>query len=383
MSGGRFAYEGLPSRVRFGPGRLAELGEEVEHLGARRVLLIAGRAQREHADRAAAGLGALLADRIDGVRPHVPLPVAEAARARAREAQGRLPGRPGRRLGGGSGQGGRAHPAPAHRGGPHHLRRLGDDARVGAERGRAQGHRPRPGRAAAQRDLRPRAVALASGRDERSQRHERDRPLRGGVLDRASQSADRRGRRGGHPHAVRRPALASWPSPMALEGRSEALAGAWLAGTRAGRGRAPRCTTRSATSSAAWGFPTPRCTRSSFPTSPPSTARRRPAALDRIARALGAADAVAGLRELAGEPRGPAQPGGRRTAPRARRGGGAAWRRSADPDAPSRGRRGGPRHRGSGRRPGRPPRLDSGVRHAKPWLSHMRALCERGSAWVM
>ena len=35
-----FVHDALPMRVVFGPGRLAELGEEVERLGLRRVLVL-------------------------------------------------------------------------------------------------------------------------------------------------------------------------------------------------------------------------------------------------------------------------------------------------------------------------------------------------------
>ena len=40
MSVAPFTYESLPSRVVFGVGRLAEVGEEVGRLGAGRVLLV-------------------------------------------------------------------------------------------------------------------------------------------------------------------------------------------------------------------------------------------------------------------------------------------------------------------------------------------------------
>ena len=61
-----------------------------------------------------------------------------------------------------------------------------------------------------------------------------------------------------------------------------------------------RCTTSSATCSAAVSIcPTPRCTRSCCRTRPRTTARAAPAAMARIARALGAEDAAGGLFDLA------------------------------------------------------------------------------------
>ena len=76
-----FTYDALPGRVVFGPGASRKrLAEEVDRLGAERVLLIATEQERELAEE----LSAPLADRVvsvfTGVRPHVPVEVAVAAR---------------------------------------------------------------------------------------------------------------------------------------------------------------------------------------------------------------------------------------------------------------------------------------------------------------
>lgn len=78
-----FIYQGMPSRVVFGAGSLASLGEEIERLGARRALILTTPEQQAQGERVAELLGA----RSAGVYPqavmHVPLEVARAARAEA------------------------------------------------------------------------------------------------------------------------------------------------------------------------------------------------------------------------------------------------------------------------------------------------------------
>ena len=82
----RFTYTALPGRVVFAAGaaRVA-LAPEVERLGARRVLLIAAESKRALAEELAAALGDRVAGRFSEVRPHVPVPIAERARAAARD----------------------------------------------------------------------------------------------------------------------------------------------------------------------------------------------------------------------------------------------------------------------------------------------------------
>lgn len=81
-----FTYDALPGRVVFGAGARESLAAEAETLGAERVLVIADRAE----DALAAEVGAVLGDRVvgrfDEVAQHVPVQLAEAASAQARQA---------------------------------------------------------------------------------------------------------------------------------------------------------------------------------------------------------------------------------------------------------------------------------------------------------
>ncbi len=78
-----FSYTAHPARIVFGAGALAELGAEVERLGARRALVLSTPEQAGAAERVAAMLG----ERAAGVFPravmHVPVETARAARDEA------------------------------------------------------------------------------------------------------------------------------------------------------------------------------------------------------------------------------------------------------------------------------------------------------------
>jgi maleylacetate reductase len=81
-----FTYEALPGRIVFASGASREkLAEEIDRLEVGRVLLIATEREQGLADE----LAEPLEDRVVGiftdVRPHVPVEVAEAARSMARE----------------------------------------------------------------------------------------------------------------------------------------------------------------------------------------------------------------------------------------------------------------------------------------------------------
>lgn len=78
-----FVYTALPSRVVFGPGKLATISEEVEAIGAQRALVLCTPEQRAQAERVGDLLGARLAGIHDGARMHVPIESARAARALA------------------------------------------------------------------------------------------------------------------------------------------------------------------------------------------------------------------------------------------------------------------------------------------------------------
>ncbi|HEX3737896.1 MAG TPA: maleylacetate reductase [Solirubrobacterales bacterium] len=82
-----FAYEALPGRVVFGPGSArCDLAEAVAALGVERLLLIAAAPEAALADELAAPLGERVVGRFDGVRPHVPVEAGAAAVAAARAA---------------------------------------------------------------------------------------------------------------------------------------------------------------------------------------------------------------------------------------------------------------------------------------------------------
>jgi maleylacetate reductase len=80
-----FTYDALPGRVIFGPGASRQrLAEEVDRLGARRVLLIATERERELTEELSARLGKRIVGVFTGVTPHVPVEAAEKARELAR-----------------------------------------------------------------------------------------------------------------------------------------------------------------------------------------------------------------------------------------------------------------------------------------------------------
>lgn len=80
-----FVFSISPMRVLFGAGSRHRLDEELESLGARRVLLIADPAHRKLARELAGQLGSRCSGILDGVVQHVPVEVAETGRAKVRE----------------------------------------------------------------------------------------------------------------------------------------------------------------------------------------------------------------------------------------------------------------------------------------------------------
>jgi len=77
---GSFVHEFAPQRVVFGRGRVAELGDEVERLGVRRVLLISQNSTMTAAAAARRQLGERVVAHIEDARPHAP--AGDVARAR-------------------------------------------------------------------------------------------------------------------------------------------------------------------------------------------------------------------------------------------------------------------------------------------------------------
>jgi maleylacetate reductase len=82
-----FTYDALAGRVVFGDGTFDQVPDELERLGAMRVLLIADRSGHLWADRLSERIGDRIVGEIRDVRPHVPIADAEAARRLADETR--------------------------------------------------------------------------------------------------------------------------------------------------------------------------------------------------------------------------------------------------------------------------------------------------------
>lgn len=79
-----FTYDGVAVRVVFGLGSRFGLADELDTLGLRQVVLIASGSSRAEADKLVALLDDRLTWRVDGVRQHVPIELAEEVTADAR-----------------------------------------------------------------------------------------------------------------------------------------------------------------------------------------------------------------------------------------------------------------------------------------------------------
>jgi len=82
-----FVYGGLPMRVVFGAGSVAELANEVDRLGAKRALLLATPGRTAMVKSVADPLGIRVAGVFDRVVMHTPLELAEEARRLAASVQ--------------------------------------------------------------------------------------------------------------------------------------------------------------------------------------------------------------------------------------------------------------------------------------------------------
>ena len=82
-----FVYSGLPVRVLFGAGSVAELAKEVDRLGAKRALLLATPGRTAMVKSVADPLGIRVAGVFDRVVMHTPLELAEEARRLAASVQ--------------------------------------------------------------------------------------------------------------------------------------------------------------------------------------------------------------------------------------------------------------------------------------------------------
>jgi maleylacetate reductase len=81
-----FVYEPLGTRVVFAPKSRNRVPDEVNRLSAKRVLVIATRAMKPHADVLVEQLSSAVSARIDGVTQHVPAEIAKEAAATAGDA---------------------------------------------------------------------------------------------------------------------------------------------------------------------------------------------------------------------------------------------------------------------------------------------------------
>jgi len=79
-----FTYSPNAARIVFGYGSLSRIGEEIQRLGCKRVLVLSTPGHRQHAERVAETLGAAASGIFDGAVMHVPIETALAARAEAR-----------------------------------------------------------------------------------------------------------------------------------------------------------------------------------------------------------------------------------------------------------------------------------------------------------
>lgn len=80
-----FVYQGLPSRVVFGAGALAQLPQAIAAMGAQRALVLCTPEQRASAERVAQLLGDRAAGIFDRAVMHVPIETAREAREVARQ----------------------------------------------------------------------------------------------------------------------------------------------------------------------------------------------------------------------------------------------------------------------------------------------------------
>jgi alcohol dehydrogenase class IV len=86
MSIGGFVYQGSPQRVVFGAATLRQVGDEVERLGIGRALVLSTPEQKTQAEAVAGMLGAASAGIFAQARMHTPVDVTEAAMAVIRQS---------------------------------------------------------------------------------------------------------------------------------------------------------------------------------------------------------------------------------------------------------------------------------------------------------
>src|SRR5256885_16266863 len=75
-----FVYNGLPTRVVFGSGTSARVGEEARRIGVKRPLVLSTPEQKDDAQALAAKLGMDVAGVFSGATMHTPVGVTEKER---------------------------------------------------------------------------------------------------------------------------------------------------------------------------------------------------------------------------------------------------------------------------------------------------------------
>ncbi len=82
-----FVHDSLARRIVFGPGRLGDLGAEIDAIGARRVMLVTSKRQRPDLEPLVADLGGRVAGIFDDTSMHVRVETQRAAVAAAMDAE--------------------------------------------------------------------------------------------------------------------------------------------------------------------------------------------------------------------------------------------------------------------------------------------------------
>ncbi|WP_372623695.1 maleylacetate reductase [Falsiroseomonas sp.] len=294
----RFTYNGLPSRVVFGQGTLANLPAEVDRLGLRRVLVLATPQQEADARALAERLGGHAAGIFAGAVMHTPVEVSERAVALARElgADGTVA------IGGGSTIGlGKAIAlrtdlpqiaVPTTYAGSEMTTILGETA--GGEKRTQRTLKVLPEVVIYDVDLTlslPAALSATSGLNAIAHAVEAlyapdGNPVVSLMAEEAIGALAR-----GLPRVV--------AMPRDVEARSEALYGAWLCGAALGSVAMGLHHKLCHVLGGSFGLPHAETHAVVLPHATGYNAAGAPAAMQRIARALGADDAARGLHELA------------------------------------------------------------------------------------
>ncbi|OPG07549.1 maleylacetate reductase [Microbispora sp. GKU 823] len=296
-----FVHEQAASRVVFGTGALESVAGEVERLGSARVLLICDRHSRPYGDAVAAALGGRLAGRIGETATHVPAPLARAAAERAAECDADLLVS----VGGGSATG-LAKAVALHRRPERRLRILAvPTTYAGSEMtpvwGVTEDGRKRTGRDPAAQPVTvvydpALTVALPPGLSAASGMNALAHLIEAGYAPGVSPLVAAASAEGAGLLARALPEVAA--DPTGLAAREDALRGAWLAGWALGVAPMGLHHEICHVLGGAYGLPHAATHSAVLPYVAAYNRRAAPGPLGRIAAALGADDAAAGLWDL-------------------------------------------------------------------------------------